>query len=819
MSVLITGASGYVGQELAAALLAGSSSLTVTLTDVVAPEVPASATQHASRTKCIESDLTVPKVVDELINENNRYETVYLLHGIMSSGAEANFELGMRVNLESSRYILDRLRKVQPGVKVVFTSSLAVYGLAPPGFIIDETNFPPVPSSSYGSQKLIIETLLNDYSRRGFLDGRAVRLPTVTVRAGKPTQAASSFASGIIREPFHGEKAILPVSKEVEMWICSPYTIVKNLIHAATIPKEEFGDSRSVNLPGLKVTVQEMLDALEEVGGKERRALVEEKYDEDIDRIVQTWSPHFDPARALGLGFSADIPMIENVRRYARSPSTIITPFSLSPSTPTSYPLTMASRRLAFNLNQALRSRSALKAIQPVKRGFASPVTLPSTTQATTLSNGFTIATEYSPWAQTSTVGVWIDAGSRAETDKTNGTAHFLEHLAFKGTSKRSQHQLELEIENMGAHLNAYTSRENTVYYAKAFNNDVPKAVDILADILQNSKLEPAAIERERDVILREQEEVDKQLEEVVFDHLHATAFQRQPLGRTILGPKENIQTITRDNLTDYIKTNYTADRMVLVGAGGIPHEQLVRLAEEHFGRLPSQAPTSAALALTAEQKRQPEFIGSEVRIRDDTLPTAHIALAVEGVSWKDDDYFTALVAQAIVGNWDRAMGNSPYLGSKLSSFVERNNLANSFMSFSTSYSDTGLWGIYLVSENMTGLDDLCHFALREWSRLSFSVTAAEVERAKAQLKASILLSLDGTTAVAEDIGRQIITTGRRLSPEDIERTIGQITEKNVMDFANRKLWDQDIALSAVGSIEGILDYNRLRSDMSRNAY
>ncbi|KAL4876306.1 Metalloenzyme, LuxS/M16 peptidase-like protein [Aspergillus karnatakaensis] len=787
MSIIITGAGGYVGQELASALLASNPNTTVTLTDLNEPPIPPSAAQHASRTKCIAADLTSPSVVDTLFTPTTNYTTIYLLHGIMSSGAEANFDLGIAVNLDSTRSILERLRKVQPGAKVVFTSSLAVYGLAPKGFVITESNFPPIPSSSYGTQKLTIELLLNDYSRRGFLDGRSVRLPTVTVRAGAPTQAASSFASGIIREPFHGEKATLPVNRDVEMWICSPYTVMRNLIHAASVPAEAWGDSRSVNLPGLVVSVQEMLDALEEVGGRERRELVEERYDAAVDAIVQTWSPHFDPERAYKLGFQRDIPFIENVR------SLIILNSPPPPSIPTFHPLTMASRRLAFNLNQALRSRAALKSIQPVKRGFASPVALPSTTESTTLSNGFTIATEYSPWAQTSTVGVWIDAGSRAETDKTNGTAHFLEHLAFK--------------------------RENTVYYAKSFNNDVPKAVDILADILQNSKLEASAIERERDVILREQEEVDKQLEEVVFDHLHATAYQRQPLGRTILGPKENIQTITRDNLVDYIKTNYTADRMVLVGAGGIPHKQLVKLAEEHFGSLPSKPPTSAALALAAEQKRQPEFIGSEVRIRDDTLPTAHIALAVEGVSWKDDDYFTALVAQAIVGNWDRAMGNSPYLGSKLSSFVERNNLANSFMSFSTSYSDTGLWGIYLVSENMTGLDDLIHFALREWSRLSFNVTAAEVERAKAQLKASILLSLDGTTAVAEDIGRQIITTGRRLSPEDIERTIGQITEKEVMDFANRKLWDQDIAMSAVGSIEGILDYNRIRSDMSRNAY
>lgn len=129
----------------------------------------------------------------------------------------------------------------------------------------------------------------------------------------------------------------------------------------------------------------------------------------------------------------------------------------------------------------------------------------------------------------------------------------------------------------------------------------------------------------------------------------------------------------------------------------------------------------------------------------------------------------------------------------------------------------SSLWGIYLVSENLTRLDDLVHFTLREWNRLSFNVTSAEVERAKAQLKASILLSLDGTTAIAEDIGRQIITTGRRQSPEDVERVIGQITEKDVMEFANRRIWDQDIAISSVGSVEGMLDYNRIRADLSRN--
>ncbi|KAF3913818.1 Nardilysin [Orbilia brochopaga] len=478
----------------------------------------------------------------------------------------------------------------------------------------------------------------------------------------------------------------------------------------------------------------------------------------------------------------------------------------------------MAATRQALSrlaLPRAGLTRSILKPSRSA-RAFATPATpapatwTPNRTETTTLSNGFTIATESNPGQQTATVGVWIDAGSRSENDANNGTAHFLEHLAFKGTTNRTQNQLELEIENMGGHLNAYTSRENTVYYAKAFKNDVGKSVEILSDILQHSRLDEAAIEREREVILREQEEVDKQLEEVVFDHLHATAFQGQALGRTILGPKENILSIQRDDLADYIKKNYTSDRMVLVGAGGVNHNELVKLAEKHFGGLkPSPVPT----VFGTPRSDTPDFIGSEVRMRDDEYPTAHIAIAVEGVSWKDDNYFTALVAQAIVGNWDRTMGNASFLGSKLASYVHENHLANSFMSFSTSYSDTGLWGIYLVTDKLTEIDDLVHFSLREWTRLATSVDESEVERAKAQLKASLLLSLDGTTAIAEDIGRQLITTGRRMTPAEVERVVGAITPRDVMKFAEKHIWDQDIAVSCFGSVEGLFDYQRIRNE------
>jgi len=232
---------------------------------------------------------------------------------------------------------------------------------------------------------------------------------------------------------------------------------------------------------------------------------------------------------------------------------------------------------------------------------------IPST-RITRLPNGFTIASESNLNQATATVGVFIDAGSRFENVKNNGTAHFLEHMFFKGTRTRSQLDLETQIENMGGHLNAYTSREQTVFYAKTMSNDIPKAVDILSDILQQSKFEQHAIDRERDVILRESIEVDKNKEEVVFDHLHAIAFPNSGLGMTILGPNENIKTITRDDLMRYIEENYTAERMVLAAAGGVDHDALVELAKGYFGGL--KRGTGRA------ELKKASFSGSDMRAR-----------------------------------------------------------------------------------------------------------------------------------------------------------------------------------------------------------
>ena len=247
---------------------------------------------------------------------------------------------------------------------------------------------------------------------------------------------------------------------------------------------------------------------------------------------------------------------------------------------------------------------------------------------------------------------------------------------------------------------------------------------------------------------------------------------------------------------------------MVLVGTGGVTHSELTKLAEKHFSSLPV---SSNPIPLGRSSHPTTRFVGSEVRIRDDTMPTANIAIAVEGVGWKSPDYFPMLVLQSIFGNWDRSLGASPLLSSRLSHIVSSNNLANSFMSFSTSYSDTGLWGIYLVTENLMNVDDLVHFTLKEWTRMSTSPLENEVERAKSQLKASLLLGLDGTTAIAEDIGRQLVTSGRRFTPKQIENAVDAVTPAEIQRVAQKYLWDRDVS-----DIIHSIDLNNLSSVLDR---
>jgi len=359
-------------------------------------------------------------------------------------------------------------------------------------------------------------------------------------------------------------------------------------------------------------------------------------------------------------------------------------------------------------------------------------------------------------------------------------------------------------VENIGAHLNAYTSREQTVYYAKVFKQDLPQAMDILSDILQNATFDANAIERERDVILREMQEVEKENEEVIFDRLHETAYQGTGLGRTILGPPENIMSINRDDLTDYIKTHYTAPRVVIAGAGAIEHSQLVDLAEKHFGNLPSSSSDALSLADAAV------FTGSDIRVRDDSQPLAYTAIAFESAGWASPQAFPLMVMQTLLGCWDRTSGSGANMASQLCTAVAERNLAHSIMSFNTCYKDTGLFGVYAVAEP-TSLQDLMFYTLESMVGLCHNVTEEDVARARTQLKATMLSQLDGSSQICEDIGRQMLTYGRRMSPAEVFARIDAVDAAAVKAAAKEFINDQDVALAGLGAIHELPDYNWLR--------
>eukprot|EP00579_Thalassiosira_antarctica_P000018 CAMPEP_0201866206 /NCGR_PEP_ID=MMETSP0902-20130614/864_1 /ASSEMBLY_ACC=CAM_ASM_000551 /TAXON_ID=420261 /ORGANISM="Thalassiosira antarctica, Strain CCMP982" /LENGTH=481 /DNA_ID=CAMNT_0048391127 /DNA_START=71 /DNA_END=1513 /DNA_ORIENTATION=+ len=434
---------------------------------------------------------------------------------------------------------------------------------------------------------------------------------------------------------------------------------------------------------------------------------------------------------------------------------------------------------------------------------FPSYLLATPTTEITQFSSGLRVASESILGSNTATVGVWIDAGSRYETPHNNGAAHFLEHMAFKGTQRRTQYQLEIEIENMGGHLNAYTSREQTVYFAKVFEKDVPRAMDILADILLHSRCDPLAISRERDVILREMKEVNKQNEELVLDHLHGTAFQGSGLGRTILGPEANICNLTRDDLKEYIDTHYLAPSMVIAGAGAVDHGMLCELADHYFGGLKSE--------LDEDQKKSDavcldkgKFVGSDVRIQFKSDNMAHMALAYEGSSWTSEYAYPLMLLQTLMGSYDRAAGKNPT--SQLMYDVAANELANSISTFNTCYKDTGLFGLYAIAEREK-VGDLMTCVTNNLAQLANTVTEEDVERAKIALKATMLMGLDGNTNVCEDIGRQLLTYGRRMTPAEIFMRIEELTVEDVKAAAQMVFHDKDHAMAAVGGIEGLPSY------------
>jgi predicted Zn-dependent peptidase len=400
------------------------------------------------------------------------------------------------------------------------------------------------------------------------------------------------------------------------------------------------------------------------------------------------------------------------------------------------------------------------------------------------LANGLTVATDAMAGVESATVGVWVAAGARHEPAEVNGIAHLLEHMAFKGTKRRSALAIAEEIEAVGGYLNAYTTREHTAYYARVLAGDVPIAVDILADILQHSTFDPAELERERAVILQEIGQAEDTQDDIIFDHLQLTAFPEQALGRPILGSPEIVRRLDREAVRSYMRTRYGASSMILVGAGRVEHEALVRLAETHFAELPAKA----------DLAREPaSFVGGERRDTKE-LEQVHLVLGFAGLPHIDPEYYAASVYSTLIGG-----GMSSRLFQEVR---EKRGLVYSVYSFSNSYFDGGLFGIYAGTGEAQAAETLRVIA-DELARARDDVSEEELNRARAQVKAGLLMGRESTGARAEQLAQQLMIFGRPLPVAEIVAELEAVDRARLMRVAER-LTSSAPAFAALGPVDGL---------------
>jgi predicted Zn-dependent peptidase len=413
--------------------------------------------------------------------------------------------------------------------------------------------------------------------------------------------------------------------------------------------------------------------------------------------------------------------------------------------------------------------------------------------EITKLSNGLTVVTDPMPQLQSAAIGVWVDCGARHETRSLMGVSHMLEHMAFKGTARRSARRIAEEIEAVGGYLNAYTSREQTAFHARVLKADVPLAVDILADILTRPAFEPDELERERQVVLQELGQARDTPDDIVFDYLQSAAYPDQPMGWPILGEEGTVGAFTRGDLHSYMGAHYRSGAMTFIASGAVRHADMVALVEDHFAGVPEgRAPSGEAA----------RYVGIDTRLRED-LEQVHVTCAFPGVTSADADAITAQVYVTALGG-----GMSSRLFQEAR---EKRGLCYSIYAFAHTFTDAGLVGVYAgTGEREAG--EISAVIAGEMAALAGTANDAEVARARAQLKSGLLMGLERPSARAEQIASQLLAYGRVLSVEELTERLDAVDARAVRRFGQGVMGSRRPAMAAIGPLERLESHERFAS-------
>jgi len=401
--------------------------------------------------------------------------------------------------------------------------------------------------------------------------------------------------------------------------------------------------------------------------------------------------------------------------------------------------------------------------------------------EITTLPSGLTVLTERMDRVETVSFGAYIGAGTRHETAAENGVAHFLEHMAFKGTTGRSAVDIAEAVEDVGGHINAYTSREQTAYYVKMLKEDLGLGVDIIGDILCHSIFEPEELERERGVILQEIGQANDTPDDIIFDHFQSAAYPGQPMGRPVLGTEDIIRNMRREALPGFMSAHYTPETMVIAASGNLRHAEVVDLVAQHFADLPKAARFEPLPA---------DYTGGEYR-EDRDLDQAHLVLGFSAPGYGEPDYYPSMLLSTLLGG-----GMSSRLFQEIR---EKRGLVYSIYSFTAPARDGGLFGIY-AGTGESEAAELIPVTLEELGKVQHQVTEVELRRAKAQLKAGLLMSLESTGSRCEQLARQWQIFGRVIPVAETVAKIERVTEADIHSAA-AKIFRQRPTIATIGPI------------------